>query len=527
MTESQHEANPAPEVDDLERQATSAYLHGADHATEALWIRAQSEHLQHENLPRAARCIFWLVLDLSNRGEWARGNGWLARGLHLLEPANDSAALGLLSVLAARNHLREGDVDAAALAANRARELADRFNDPELDVFSRLALALVHTRRGEFAEATSLFDEIMVGVTVDTVSPIAVGVVYCAVIDACRSLFDLSRAREWTVALDRWCATQPLMVAFQGKCLVHRTEILRQSGAWSEAMAEAERACAWSGAHASSFRYPAGAAFYELAEIHRLRGDVDQAQAAYRRASEHGRAPEPGLTLLQFAEGKRELAAASIQRLLSERRSSGSRPELLLAAVEVLTSVDDLVTARVAADELTLLRERISAPAVRALAAHAVGAVCLAEGDLAAALSSLREAWMLWQELAVPYDAARVRVLIGQVCQQLGDHVAAQFEFDGARQFFQRVSAAPDLARVNALEQRTAGTGAHLLSARELQVIELVATGKTNRQIARQLSISERTVDRHVSNILLKLKLPSRSAATAYAYRHDLIGRTG
>lgn len=514
-------------VDDLERRATSAYLSGADDASEALWIRAHNECLRNEDLPRAVRCISWLVLDLFNRREWARGNGWLARGLHLLEPADDCPALGLLQVLVARNHLRLGDVDAAAQAAARASELAGRFNDPELNVFSRLVLALVHARRGQPTEAASLFDEIMVGVTVDNVSPIAVGVVYCAVIEACRALFDVSRAREWTTALDRWCATRPHMVAFRGKCLVHRSEILRQSGAWSEALVEAEHACAWSGPHENSFRYPAGAAFYELAEIHRLRGNVEEAAAAYRNASEHGHAPEPGLTLLHFEQGKRDLAVSSIRRLLGERQGHVLRPEVLLAAVEILTAADDLATARAAADELSQISEQVPAPAVRAFATHATGAVCLAEGDLPASLTRLREAWTLWQELEAPYQAARVRVLIGQACQRSGDHVAAEFEFDGASRFFQRVFAQPDLARVNQLRQAGRKTGSHSLSARELQVIELVATGKTNREIARQLRISERTVDRHVSNILLKLNLPTRSAATAYAYRHDLIGRTG
>ena len=514
-------------VDDLERQATAAYLNGEDDATEALWIRAHNECLRSEDLPRAARCIAWLVLDLFNRREWARGNGWLVRGLHVLEPANDSAALGLLLALTSRNQLRQGEVEAAASAAIRALELANRFNDPDLNVFSRLTLALVHARRGQQAEAASLFDEIMVGVTVDNVSPIAVGVVYCAVIEACRSLFDISRAREWTTALDRWISTQAHIVAFRGKCLVHRSEILRQSGAWSEALVEAERACEWSGAHENSFRYPAGAAFYELAEIHRLRGDVAEATEAYRQASENGQAPEPGLTLMQFAQGKRDPAAASIRRLLNEQQGSVSRPEVILAAVEILTAVGDLETARIAADELSRIAERLPVPAVRAFAAHASGALGMAEGDLPAALSSLREAWTLWQELELPYQAARVRVLLGQACQQSGDQVAAEFELDAARQFFQRVSAQPDIARVDELRGSARQTATHALSARERQVIALVATGKTNREIARQLSISERTVDRHVSNILLKLNLPTRSAATAYAYQHDLVGRTG
>ena len=514
-------------VDDLERQAVDAYLRGADDATEALWTEAHNESLQSGDTIRAGRCIYWLVLDLFNRREWARGNGWLARGLHLLEPVGESPSLGLLHVLATRNHLRLGEVDAAAQAADRAIELARQFNDADLNVFSRMSLALVHARRGKAQDAAALFDEIMVGVTVDKVSPIAVGVVYCAVIEACRALFDFSRAREWTAELDRWVSARPTIVAFRGKCLVHRSEILRQSGAWSEALTEAERACAWSGTHENSFKYPAGAAFYELGEIHRLRGNPEEATAAYRSASEHGHVPEPGLTLLQFAEGKRDVAAASVRRLLGERQATLARAEVLLAAAEVLTAVDDLTTARSAADELARMSEQVAAPAVRAYAANANGAVLLADNELPAALRRLRESWTLWQELELPYQAARVRVLIAQACQQLGDSVAAAFEFDAARQFFQRVSAQPDLARVAELREPKRATVSHVLSARELEVIGLVAKGRTNREIARQLSISERTVDRHVSNILLKLNLPTRSAATAYAFQNDLIGRGG
>jgi ATP/maltotriose-dependent transcriptional regulator MalT len=514
-------------LDDLERAATSACLRGADEEAEALWIGAHNESLLGGDLPRAARCIYWLVLDLFNRREWSRGNGWLARGLDLLQPVGECAPLGLLLVLVARNQLREGDTEGAAHASSRALELARRFDDPDLGVFSRMSLALVHARRGEAREAATLFDQIMVGVTVDRVSPIAVGVVYCAVIDACRSLFDLSRAREWTTALDRWCSTRPNMVAFRGKCLVHRTEILRLSGQWPQALAEAEQACEWSGSHQNSFRYPAGAAFYELGELHRLRGDVQEANDAYRRAGEHGQMPEPGRSLLQFAHGKRDDVAAAIRRLLSERLGSVSRAEVLLAAAEILPVVGDLTTARSAAEELAQMHRQLPAPALQALAAHAAGAVSLAAGEVPVALRRLREAWMLWQELEMPYQAARVRVLLGQACRRSGDPVAAQFEFDGARQFFARVFAQPDIDLVDRLRESPVRTDTQMLSNRERQVIELLATGKTNREIARQLSISERTVDRHVSNILLKLNVPTRSAATAYAFQHDLVMRSG
>lgn len=515
------------QVDDLERQAIAAYLCGAEEVSEELWARAHSESLKGDDPQRAARCIFWLVLDLFNRGEWARGNGWLARGFHLLEPAQDSPPFGLLSVLEARRQLKQGDVGAAAKAADLALDVAGRIDDPELGIFSRLGVALVLARRDRFKEAADLFDEIMVAVTVDDVSPIAVGVAYCAVIDACHSLFDVSRAREWTTALSQWCSTQTNLVAFRGRCLVHRSEIMRVSGEWPEALAEAEQACAWSNAHANSFKYPSGAAFFELAEVHRLRGNLQAAEAAYRQASEHGQLPEPGLTLLRFAQGKTKIAEAAVHRLLNEQQGGVKRAAVLRAAVDILTATGDLRAARNAAEELARMATHYDAPALRAAAAHTTGAVCLAEGDAQAAMANLREAWTLWQELDVPYEAASARVLLGLACQQLGDLATAELELDNARRVFERLEAEPDVTRIDAMRQRSHGAGTHTLTARELQVIGFVAKGQTNRAIAEQLSISERTVDRHVSNILLKLELPSRSAATAYAYQHDLIPPTG
>lgn len=514
-------------VDDLERRAIAAYLGGAEEASEELWALAHTESLKGNDPQRAARCIFWLALDLFNRGEWARGHGWIARGYHLLEEAQDSPELGLLSVLESRHQLKEGDVGAATKASNLALHLAGRTDDSELAIFSRLSVGLVHARGGQYREAAALFDEVMVAVTVDDVSPIAVGVVYCAVIGACHSLFDVGRAREWTTALSRWCSAQPDMVAFRGRCLVHRSEIMRFSGEWPEALAEAEQACAWSKDHASSFKYPSGAAFYELAEVHRLRGNLQAAEAAYRQASEHGQPPEPGLTLLRFAQGKTEMAEAAVHRLLNEQQAGVVRIAVLRAAVDILTATGDARVARNAAEELGQIPTSYYAPALRAAAAHAMGAVCLSEGDAQAAIADLREAWTLWQELEIPYDAARARVLLGLACQQLGDRATAELELDTARRVFERLSAEPDVTRVDELRQRPDKTAAHTLTARELQVIELVARGKTNRAIAKLLTISERTVDRHVSNILLKLDLPSRSAATAYAWQHDLIPPTG
>jgi DNA-binding NarL/FixJ family response regulator len=164
----------------------------------------------------------------------------------------------------------------------------------------------------------------------------------------------------------------------------------------------------------------------------------------------------------------------------------------------------------------------IDTDALRAMAAHCRGAVELAEGNAQAALATLRRAFEAWQQVEAPYAAARVRVLIGLACRSLGDDETAALELTAARLVFHELGATPDLARLDATEK--GGTPMHRqqLTTRELQVLHLIAAGKTNKAIAAELSLSERTIDRHVSNILTKLDVPSRAAATAYAYTKKL-----
>ncbi|MEP6573199.1 MAG: LuxR C-terminal-related transcriptional regulator [Gemmatimonadota bacterium] len=510
------------EPDDIDRLAIAAFLLGREGESADLWLRAHHEFLRRGDTPRAVRCAVWLSLPLIVRGETAQGGGWIARGTRLLDEfGRDCVERGYLVYAGALRSIFEGDPSTARTGFEAALVIGARFHDPDLLTLGRLGQGRALIRLDQIGPGTALLDEAMTGIAAGEVSPIVVGITYCSMIDACQETFDLRRAQEWTTALTRWCDRQPDIARFGGQCLVHRAELMQVHGAWPGATQEAERA------RDRLSRPPVdravGTALYQLAELHRLRGEFEEAEEHYRDAGEAGRDPQPGWALLRLAQGKLDGARTAISRAMDEARSRQQRLRMLPACLEIALAANDVPGARAAAEELARIATSVDAPFVRAVAAHASGAVQLAEHDASAALNSLRAAERIWRDLDAPYDNARTRLLIGLACRALGDADSADLEVDAARKSFQQLGARPDLARLEALSRDEKGKGADRLTSRELEVLLLVAAGRTNRAISTELGISEKTVARHVSNIFTKLGVSSRAAATAHAYQHGLV----
>jgi DNA-binding NarL/FixJ family response regulator len=505
---------------DLELLATSAYLVG--HDTEFLTALDRAHHLYRDagEAERSSRCAFWLGLVLLLRGETGSSTGWFARAERLIE-GRDSPERGYLKLPVAEQQLVGGDAEAALATASEAVAIGDRFEEPDLIACARHIQGRALMQQGRVDAGLTLLDEAMVAVVAGELSPLFTGLIYCSVIEACHEIYAVGRAKEWTSALAKWCGEQPQMLAFTGKCLVYRSELLQLHGSWLEAIEEAQRACNRTlGAPGSK---PPAAAFYQQGEVHRLRGDFASAEEAYRNASAAGLEPQPGLALLRMAQGRIDAAVAALRRVLTTTTEPLRRARLLPAHIEIRLAVRDVDGARDGCRELEETAEKFDSGVLSAMAAHAKGMLGLAEGDAGAALRSLRSALQVWQQVEAPYLAARVRLLTGLACRALGDEEGAEMEFFAARTAFQQLGAAPDLARLDSITTGSRSPSPGGLTERELQVLRLVAAGKTNRAIAAGLSLSEKTIERHLSNIFTKLDVPSRAAATAYAYEHKLI----
>lgn len=506
------------EVDDLERLAASAYLAGLRAESARAWTRAHQDCLRRGEAARAARSGFRLAIAHLNNGEAAQGGGWIDRAARALDEAGvDCVERGYLRCADALRAVFAGDAAAAYAGFTESAAVGERYGDAELVAMGRVGEGRCLIYLGRIADGVARLDEAMVAVSANDVSPITVGDMYCTAIEGYHEVFDVARLREWTDVLSRWCDGQPELVLYRGQCLLHRAEVMALAGEWQQAQTEVAQAC---DRLAQPFHPAIAAASYLRADLARLRGLADRAEQGYQQASELGVDPQPGLALLRLDQGRRPQAEAAIRRAWQQAQDPVTRARLATAYVEITLAAGAVADARPAVEELASLPEELQGPYLRAVHDHLDGWVRLAADDPTAA-SALRRAAGRWRELGMPYHLARVRVLLAQACRDLGDREGAALEIAAARGVFQRLGALPDVARADAVlgeERPTAG-----LTARELEVLALVARGRSNRQIAADLVISEKTVASHLGHILAKLDVPSRSAATAYAYENDLL----
>jgi DNA-binding CsgD family transcriptional regulator len=514
------------DLDDIERLSRSAALTAREDEFIQWMERLHQAAVDAGALERGAYAAFWCGFRLLTLGEMGRGSAWLGRAQQIVErDLGASRIRGYLQLPKALRYLMTEQPGDACAAIDEAIAIAERFGDEDLMALGHYMRGRCFVQTGRVDAALPALDRAMLSVSTGGVSAIVTGIVYCGVIANCQRIFALERCREWTAALANWCASQPQLVSFGASCRVHRAEVLALEGDWDHAIAEAlevTRSAQRRGEDDAQAN-----AFYEQGEIHRLRGDLDAAEAAYTQASAHGREPQPGLGLLRVAQGRLEDGLAGVRRAVTSTRAPLARARYLPALVEILLAAGRIDEAREAAEELARAARDLGVDLLGAMAAHAMGAVLLAEGNAEAALEPLRRALGAWRDVGAPYITARIRILIGQAFGALGDRDGAQLELQAARDVFDRLGARLDLERLDpaagSAARAEAPAAAAGLTPREHEVLRLIATGKTNKAIARELCLSEKTIDRHVSNIFSKISVTSRAGATAYAYENKLV----
>lgn len=514
----------SPEVgDDFDRLGAAALLVGRKNDCVTAYQRAFGAHLEAGEPMAAVRSAFFLGYQLISTWEPAVAAGWRARAGRLVDEARAAGAAdvveqGYLLILDLLAQVGQGAWEEAAGTAAAITGYGRRFADPNLLAMGLASEGRLATRSGKVQHGLGLLDEAMVLLTATETSPIISGDVYCLMIEACQDLSDFDRAAQWTSTLTSFCESQPGLVAFTGQCSLHRGQIMRVRGAFAPALEEFRAAIARY--LAAGTAPPAGIAYAEVGNVLRIQGEYAAADAAFAEAVVLGFDPQPGLALLWHARGREADALAAVRRLTGEPRDPVGRTQVLPGAIAVLLAAGEVEEAGALVAELSATAEEIGCDALQAMAAFASGTHLMATGQPVTAAPVLRQAGRTWAALSSPYEAARCRLELGRALLAVGDAGSAAGEIAAARTAFADLGAVPDERDAAALGDPSPPGG---LTARETEVLRLVAAGRTNPEIAAMLVLSEKTVARHLSNIFGKLEVRTRTAAAAYAFEHHLL----
>ncbi len=442
------------------------------------------------------------------RGETTVGGAWARRAQRLLSGRPDSLSHAYLTYLEGASGLAaDGDELWTDASVARLRALDASLDDPAVSALAAVVAGMHDMREGDAAGGFRKLDEAMLGVVGGDVAPEWAGDILCMTIHACYELADYRRMAEWTRATEEWCAGYGAEAVYVGVCRVHRLELRSAAGEWTETETELERACI---DLRSADPWVAGEGWYQVGEIRRLRGEADGARAAYAQARDAGIDPAPGEALLHLAEGAGERAWALLSTALVGRDRM-ARVRLLRAGIEVALATGRGDEARAMLDELAGAARDYGTDGFRAWAEHAQGMVALADGDSDAAIAAFHRALTLFTRLGLRWEQGSLRSWIAAALEARGDEASgAQLRAEAA-ELFDRLGARPVVVQAR---PEAASTGP--LTAREAEILALVAEGGSNREVANRLFISEKTVGRHLANIYLKLGVGSRTAAAAW-----------
>jgi DNA-binding CsgD family transcriptional regulator len=507
-------------AEDLADAAQSAYLLGRTEESAELYRRAHEERLDAGDVEGAVRCAFHISMNSALAGDLSAASGWASRGERLLgRLPPGSLEAGYLAFARMFLHLRAGRMQQALECAVTATETGRRFADAELAAMGLCSQGRLSIYSGDVPGGLAMLDESMVEATTAVRDLVSLGHVYCTAIEGCQEIAEIGRVAEWTELLHRWCGAHPQLVIFVGQCSLHRAQVLRARGAWPEALDELDAAIRRY--ERSGALVAVGQAAYERGDLLRLRGETDAASESFRMSAERGYDPQPGLAEMWLDQGSTAAAAGAVHRLLEETRGDVARSRVLPGAVRVLVGAGEVDSAVAAARELEALSESFGCEALELEAALAAAEALRSSGDVLGCMPYLRKARQLATRLDLPFHAARARLAAARALRALGDEETARTELDAARAALGEIGARADLAGVGATPSPTLPRG---LSDREVEVLRLVAAGRSNAEIAAELVLSERTVARHVSNIFVKLDVGSRTAAAAFAYENGLVG---
>lgn len=502
-------------LDDLRLLAEAAWWLG--HGARSMALAEEVYHrLDDEGrLDEAARQALILSLEWVTRGDVGIGAAWLGRARRLLEGAPSSATHGYLRYVDASFEMDVyGDPCSADAAAAEVEAMGRAHADPALTCFARVLEGLAAVRSGRTTEGFAALDEAMLEVLAGRLPPLWSGDIYCTVIHLSHQLGDWGRMRAWTDALDRWATPLSRTFLYAHVTRVHQLQLMAAEGGW--ARVETDMATP-SEQLVGSHGWLAGAGYQELGDVRRLRGDGPGAAAAYGRARELGTEPQPGEALMAYAAG-RPGEAATMLRAALVGHGALERARLLLPAVEVGLAAGDQELAVSSAAELAATADRYGTPGLLAWARHAEGLLALDDGRWADAVDRLESALAAYRSQRLRHGMARVHEQLAAARRGLGQDMGAAADEATALTIYRQLGAAPDVERLGA-SSRPGG-----LTVREEEILALVVSGASNRDVAQRLVISEKTVSRHLANVFAKIGVGSRTAASAWAHAHGIHG---